>query len=151
HGTPVAGIIAAAQNGKGVMGIAPRVRIGGVNFLEYQSVAGWAAAMGGAPWSSSADVINASLGYSGAPFSYDSEDDSYTPIMRCLKKLRGGKGAIFLTAAGNDCHSFECGLGAAYYDCSNPGTDELGPKEPNTIVVAAVNAFGESSSYSSVG
>lgn len=151
HGTAVAGIIAAAQNGKGVMGIAPRVRVGGVNFLEHQSVAGWAAAMGGAPWSSSADVINASLGYSGAPFSYDSEDDSYTPIMRSLKKLRGGKGAIYLKAAGNDFHSYECGLGAAYYDCSNPGNDELGPKEPNTIMVAAVNAFGESSSYSSVG
>ncbi|WP_442595045.1 S8 family serine peptidase [Parapusillimonas sp. JC17] len=151
HGTAVAGIIAAAQNGKGVMGVAPRVRIGGVNFLEHQSVAGWAAAMGGAPWSSSADVINASLGYSGAPFSYDSEDDSYTPIMRSLKKLRGGKGAIYLKASGNDFHSYECGLGAAYYDCSNPGNDELGPKEPNTIVVAAVNAFGESSSYSSVG
>lgn len=151
HGTAVAGIIAAAQNGKGVMGIAPRVNVGGVNYLEHQGIANWAAAMGGAPWSSSADVINASLGYSKAPFPYDSEDDSFTPITRSLKKLRGGKGAIYLKAAGNDFNSFECGLSEAYYDCSNPGNDEIGPKEPNTIVVAAVNAFGESSSYSSVG
>ncbi|MCB5362381.1 S8 family serine peptidase [Pusillimonas sp. CC-YST705] len=151
HGTAVAGIIAAAQNGKGVMGIAPRVNVGGVNYLEHQGIANWAAAMGGAPWSSSADVINASLGYSGAPFSYDSEDDSFTPVMRALKKLRGGKGAIYLKAAGNDFDGIECGLDEAYYDCSNPGNDEIGSKEPNTIVVAAVNAFGQSSSYSSVG
>src|SRR5690606_9602948 len=91
HGTPVAGIIAAAQHGKGVMGIAPRVRSGGGNSLEPRSAAAWAAAVGGAPWSTSADVINASLGYSGAPFSYVPADDSYTTIMRTLTRLRGGK------------------------------------------------------------
>jgi len=150
HGTSVAGIIAAAQNGKGVMGIAPRVNVGGVNFLEHQGIANWAAAMGGAPWSSSADVINASLGYSDGAAPYDSEDDSATPTIRSLKKLRGGKGAIYLKAAGNSFNNSECGYSETYYDCSNPGNDEFGAKEPNAIVVAAVNAFGESSSYSSV-
>ncbi|MEF9482534.1 S8 family serine peptidase [Ralstonia sp. 1B3] len=33
HGTNVAGIIAAAQNGKGVMGIAPRATLGGARFI----------------------------------------------------------------------------------------------------------------------
>jgi subtilisin family serine protease len=36
HGTAAAGIIAAAQNGLGVMGIAPRVNLGGSNFHHYQ-------------------------------------------------------------------------------------------------------------------
>ena len=63
--------------------------------VEHQSVAGWAAVIGDAPWSSSTDVINASLGYSKAPFSYDSED-----ITRSLKELRGGKGAIYLKTTG---------------------------------------------------
>src|SRR5690606_39230981 len=37
HGTVVSGIIAAAQNGKGVMGIAPLATLGGANYLSGQS------------------------------------------------------------------------------------------------------------------
>ncbi|WP_313070322.1 S8 family serine peptidase [Melaminivora sp.] len=149
HGTAVAGIIAAAQNGKGVMGIAPRVKIGGVNFLQNQRGT-HAASLGGAPWSEKADIFNASYGGSRRPAAYESEADAFTPILRSMKKLRGGKGGIYMKAAGNAFDGQYCGLNHGYYDCTNPGNDE-GAREPNAIVVAAVNAFGEASSYSSSG
>ncbi|MBB5214107.1 S8 family serine peptidase [Parapusillimonas granuli] len=152
HGTAVAGIIAAAQNGKGVMGIAPLAKVGGVNFLENPSVGAWAASMGGATWSSGADIFNASLGLVTAfALPYDSDEDTYTPVVRAMKKLRDGKGAVFLKAAGNDFDSRLCGHDFGYYDCSNPANDPMGPREPNAITVAAINAFGEASSYSSAG
>ena len=154
HGTVVAGIIAAAQNGKGVMGIAPLAKIGGVNYLESDEddPGAWAASLGGATWSSGADIFNASLGM-GAAFAvpYDSDEDTYTPVIRAMKKLRDGKGAVFLKAAGNSFSSRECGLDVGYYDCSNPSNDPMGSREPNAITVAAVNALGEASSYSSAG
>ncbi|WP_323012499.1 S8 family serine peptidase [Castellaniella sp.] len=152
HGTNVAGMIAAAQNGQGVMGIAPLATLGGVNYLENQGAANMAAALGGASWSSPADIFNGSYGNSMGLLPYDSPSDYQTPIIRSMKKLRDGKGAIFLKAAGNDFDGDYCSQsGVAYYDCSNPANDASGSREPNAVVVAAINAFGESSNYSSVG
>ena len=150
HGTNVAGMIAAAQNGKGVMGISPRVNIGATNYLQNQRD-NFAAAMGGAPWSSKADIFNASFGSIQAyAFPYDNEMDSSTPVVRALKKLRDGKGAILVKAAGNSFSEDFCGFKFGYYDCSNPSGDNTS-RDPNIIVVAALNAFGQSSSYSSAG
>lgn len=151
HGTNVAGMIAAAQNGQGVMGIAPLATVGGVNMLENQSPSSLAASLGGAPWSSNVDIFNGSYGQSANASPYEHEFDYQTPITRALKNLRDGKGAIFLKAAGNDFDHAQCGLSAAYYDCSNPANDAFGSREPNAITVAALNAFGESSTYSSAG
>ena len=61
HGTNVAGIIAAAQNGKGVMGIAPRATLGGARYIGTAN-ADITAAYGGADWSKNAYLINASYG-----------------------------------------------------------------------------------------
>lgn len=150
HGTNVAGMIAAAQNGKGVMGISPRVKIGGVNYLQSPSDE-LAAVLGGAPWSSKADIFNASFGsIKPIALSYESEDDTGTVVLRGMKKLRNGKGAILIKSAGNSFSEELCGRSQVYYDCSNPVGDSLA-REPNSIVVAALNAFGDASSYSSAG
>ena len=150
HGTNVAGMIAAAQNGKGVMGISPRVKIGGVNYIQSPGDK-LSAVLGGAPWSSKADIFNASFGsIKPIAFSYESEDDTGTVVMRGMKKLRNGKGAILIKSAGNSFSEGLCGYSQVYYDCSNPVGDRLA-REPNSIVVAALNAFGEASSYSSAG
>lgn len=150
HGTNVAGMIAAAQNGKGVMGISPRVKIGGVNYLQ-SSGDKLSAVLGGATWSSKADIFNASFGsIKPIAFSYESEYDTGTVVMRGMKKLRNGKGAILIKSAGNSFSVELCGKSQVYYDCSNPVGDNLA-REPNSIVVAALNAFGEASSYSSAG
>jgi subtilisin family serine protease len=149
HGTVVAGIIAAAQNGKGVMGIAPRARIGGANYLSGQSQV--FAAYGGAPWSSKADIFNASFGGDtvATPYESDIENDT-TTALRGIKKLREGKGAIFIEAAGNSFSPGLCGRQAAYFDCTNPAND-VSLLESNVITVAALDAKGQASSYSSAG
>lgn len=149
HGTVVAGIIAAAQNGKGVMGIAPRATIGGANYLSAQNEV--FAAYGGAPWSSKADVFNASFGGDTIASPYETDIENETTIaLRGLKKLRGGKGAVFVKAAGNSFSPGLCGLQAAYFDCTNPAND-TSVLESNVITVAALDAKGQASSYSSAG
>ena len=149
HGTVVAGIIAAAQNEKGVMGIAPLANLGGANFLDGQDQA--AAAYGGASWSSKAHVFNASYGGDTEASSYESDlEPGDTAALRGLKKLRDGKGALFIKAAGNSFEHGACGQAAPYYDCTNPAND-TGTLESNIITVAALNAKGSASSYSSAG
>jgi len=152
HGTVVAGIIGAAQNGKGVMGIAPLVNLGGANYLDGQGPSGVFAAYGGAPWSSKAHIINASYGNDLGARPYESEVvNAETLALRGLKTLRDGKGAIFVKAAGNAFDPGMCNQGdASYFDCTNPANDR-GTLEPNVITVAALNAKGSASSYSSAG
>ena len=149
HGTVVAGIIAAAQNGKGVMGIAPLANVGGANFISKPGKI--FEAYGGAPWSSKADVFNASYGADTLAMPYESDTGiGNTVAIRGLKKLRGGKGAVFLKAAGNSFDPGLCGIQAAYFDCTNP-TNDTTNLEPNIITTAALNAKGSASSYSSSG
>ncbi len=151
HGTGVAGIIGAAQNGKGVMGIAPMASIAGVNYIEAQYVPNAPYLVhGGSEWSSQTDVFNASYGLDTVAMPYESPvTDPQLP--RGLKNLRGGKGAIFIKAAGNSFSEPLCGIGLpAYFDCSNPANDNF-TLEPNILAVAALNAKGVASSYSSAG
>lgn len=158
HGTSVAGIIAAAQNGKGIMGIAPRVILGGANFLSAKESPSSADAYGGATWSSSAHVINASFGSNPeSPPSFDTAAAGVDQTaIRALPHLRGGKGLVYVKATGNEfdgdsqsgraCPSEVQGA----ISCENPAhdTDTL---ETNVIAVAAANARGIKSSYSSAG
>lgn len=159
HGTNVAGIIAAAQNGKGVMGIAPRVTLGGARYLvenpdEVQ-------AYGGAAWSKNAAIINASYGANPpAPLQYDTPT-SGQPSVRAFPMLREGKGLIMLKAAGNEYEDITVsgkptrtcptiGGTSGLISCENPANDTEN-LEPGVIVVAAANARGIKASYSNAG
>ncbi len=151
HGTNVAGMIAAAQNGKGVMGIAPRATLGAANFLSDDSQI--FIAYGGADWSRKAHVINASYGEGETLYAYDTKGGKIdTYAVRGLKNLRGGKGAIFVKAAGNEFTQYEvCRIDDAnFHTCVNPAND-VEALESNTILVAALDARGMRSSYSSTG
>lgn len=158
HGSNVAGIIAAAQNGKGMMGIAPLARVGGAALVlqdaAVQSEENIRQAYGGAPWSAQADVINASFGIIHETENYDPARNVKVRGLRHLKTLRGGKGAVFVKAAGNAFDDLDkinlCGALTGYYDCTNPANDAQS-LEPNAIVTAALNAKGQASSYSSAG
>ncbi|OEC91214.1 S8 family peptidase [Acinetobacter sp. YK3] len=156
HGTTVAGIIGATQNGKGVMGIAPRVKLGGA---LYNGTFDELTAYGGADFSKNADIFNASYGTNPVlPESYNTSISISSPL-RGLTNLRKGKGAIFIKASGNefkgyqsenntirDCPSQFEGI----LPCENPAND-LETLESNAIVVAAGNAKGIKSSYSNAG
>ena len=155
HGTNVAGIIGAAQNGKGVMGIAPRVRLGGAAIVtdnvDIWTLANFSAIFGGAAWSRDVHLINGSYGGDGWAQKYNLVDHVQLPGIRGLKNLRDGKGIVFVKAAGN-AFDVNCGLPSTRgaYDCTNPANDPA-TLEPNVIVTAALNAKGQASSYSSAG
>src|SRR5690606_1633397 len=151
HGTAVAGMIGAAQNGIGVMGIAPLASIAGVNYIESQFAPNAEYLIyGNSEWSSQTDVFNASYGNDVGAHPYESPSTD-PQLPRGMKNLRDGKGAVFLKAAGNSFSEPYCGIGVpAYYDCSNPANDPF-TLEPNIVTIAALNAKGEASSYSSAG
>ncbi|WP_322050811.1 S8 family serine peptidase [Paraburkholderia bannensis] len=161
HGTEVAGIIGAtADNGIGVRGVAPGVRLGGARYLCIQddqttntcdSPSMTLSALGGAPFSQSADVINGSFGASGPALQeFDPDSSVRAAAVRHLTTLRQGKGIVFVKAAGNEFDSLgdsDCKTGIA---CGNAALDPQNTM-PQTIVVGAVNADGVKSSYSSSG
>lgn len=64
HGTHVAGIIAAARNGKGVVGVAPKARIYSIKTLDSDGHGSRSAVIAGIEWAveNKMQVINMSLG-----------------------------------------------------------------------------------------
>jgi len=166
HGTSVAGIAAAAaSNGTGGRGVAPEVTLVGFNpasgFSEededpelalpasFLKSLGAGEGADGEPDSASVDIFNMSFG-SEAPSENAAEE-----FVRLLKmgttRLRGGRGALYVKAAGNgfaDCeptHPFQKELG-----CVNSNTD---PDQnlPWLINVGGFNADDVKSSYSAAG
>lgn len=164
HGTNAAGIIAALQNGVGVMGVAPRVNLGGARFVGVNG-ASTLAAYGGADWSKNADIINASFGSNPvqpAPFDTTNPSDSDTAIQN-FPTLRNGKGLVFIKAAGNefsssgnrDCLLADVNLNgntvkANVASCDNPANDTE-TLYPMVLTIAAGNSKGQKASYSSAG
>lgn len=161
HGTAVAGIIAAAQNGKGVMGLAPLARLGGAALIlqqdDVKSAENYLDAYGGAAWSGKAHVINASFGAGMFPEAYDLGVHPGLMGIHMMRSLRDGKGIVLVKAAGNSFdvrylgdQLIDCGPLTGAYDCSNP-SDDPSTLETNAIVTAALNAKGQASSYGSAG
>ena len=168
HGTNVAGIINASQNGKGTMGIAPLAKLGGAGFIGL-TFATAEEAYGGGSWANRADIINASFGGNPAtPPSY-AGDGSDSVALRAMVPsatndapqtavnpgLRGGKGGLFIKATGNEFG----GIGGRECDAagSKPFANKVGCEtsandtetlEPMVVNVAAINAAGVKSSYS---
>ena len=161
HGTLVAGIIGAAQNGKGVMGIAPQAKLAGVPLVGtgQESVTNMLDAYGGAAWSRDAHVINASYGHLRSAQPYALPGTAALGGVRGLKALRNGKGVVFVKSAGNAFDDeplagngigYSCGPLTGNISCYNPANEAI-ILEPNIIVTAALNAKGQASSYSSAG
>ncbi|MCD8485381.1 MAG: S8 family serine peptidase [Desertifilum sp.] len=129
HGTAVAGIIVAARNGIGTVGIAHDAQFSSFWFSD---------AANSLKRQVHFDVSNNSWG-STNPFQANFKTDS--SVLDALElgvtNGRDGKGTVFVFAAGN---SFEEGFDA---DTSNYTNSRY------TIAVAAINGNGESASYSS--
>ena len=164
HGTGVAGLIAAsASNGVGGRGVAPDARLRGFNFLSASSQElAFFDALGmssGNPQSDNVHIFNMSFGSIGS--AEDLSVDRRELFWSGVTDLRGGRGALYVKAAGNqfnDCTrldenrqpvaplldlSAELGCFAANLD----GENNL----PYLIVTGAFNAGGKRSSYSSAG
>ena len=156
HGTSVAGLAAAAaNNGIGGRGVAPSASLLGYNTLAaIDWLTAWTDSLGGSPAnpnSASADIFNMSFGSLG--FEDNPHPESDVRLLRNgVDNLRGGRGAIYVKAAGN-------GFGSCR-SMPRPVNDEIGCLAANSdsinnlpylIVVGGFNALGKRASYASAG
>lgn len=163
HGTSVSGLIAMAKNGIGGIGVAPNVQLKGFNYLgdsSVQTLANGLAALGGStasPNSSDVAIFNQSFGTSNnVDFPMNSSVEAQYAYG--TTSLRGGKGALYVKSAGNGFNGFgsapnvaDCsGANPIGISCQNANFDPSNTL-PYNIVVAALNAKGKKSSYSSAG
>ena len=107
HGTKMAGVLAAdAFNGKGVRGVAPFAKIAGSNWLldptpealEYV-------------WYSGADADRIAVSSNSWGSYFDTDTVAEEIMALGSANLRGGKGRIYVFAAGNDRGSYGEGKG----------------------------------------
>jgi len=167
HGTSVAGLIAMARNTVGGIGVAPSASLKGFNFLSsLQFEQDFLDSLGGStasPNSSDVFVFNQSFGIS------PTNDVLINPLdeaqyLSGVTALRGGKGALYVKAAGNgfldigvtgncdganDTLSFVNGTFAGL-SCENANFDPDNAI-PYQVVVGATNASGVRASYSTAG
>lgn len=138
HGSHVAGIIAAADNGIGVIGVAPEAWLYGIKVLDKNGQGYWSDIIAGIDWavdpngdgdrSDRMDVINMSLGATTAP-----EDLGRA----CNEAYLAG--IVVVAAAGNNGDS-------------NPDDDVIWPaKYGSVIAVAATDSNDTRASWSSDG
>jgi subtilisin-like proprotein convertase family protein len=143
HGTTVAGVIGAARDGSGVVGVAYNAGIAGFR-ISYGT--------GGGPsqltdalthaMTSGMDVVNASWGYTTAyqdNFFSSSFAPSKTAIQNDVANGRGGLGLNIVFAAGNGRSS---GDDVNYHNYQN---------DPYVITVAGVDPTGHVASFSTPG
>jgi len=148
HGTAVAGIIAAEQNGQGVVGIAYGATVTSVDTVGASTVSNWNDFIAGM---SRFDVVNRSSGVS-RQFQNELADDA--AYRTAVQQGRNGRGTIVVESAGNDrqfgdlnsngtTESTDALRGDANADGANSGH--------YTIVVGSVDQTGRVDTYSSPG
>ncbi|MEI2432476.1 S8 family serine peptidase [Lysobacter yananisis] len=152
HGTMVAGIVAAVGwNGIGGRGVAPAARLKSFNYLDAASTT---AQLQYAWWdgaeSKDVSVVNNSFGSTAVtiPAFSENEVQAYEGPMSAT---RNGLGAVYVKSAGNDFIS-DCPKAVvdANVGCKQTGLDRRNNMF-NVMTIAAVNAAGKRSSYSSAG
>ncbi len=147
HGTCVAGLIAAVGlNGVGSRGVAPKAHLTATNFLSSTVTVTSALKIDQA--TGSFDISNMSWGTTEN--SINTQSAAYTNQIKSMVNTgRGGKGTLFVKAAGNDFAVFCNGSTSTY--CLGNANFDADNAIPYIITVGALNAQGQSASYSSVG
>lgn len=147
HGTAVAGLIAAVgNNGLGAIGVAPGASLTIANFLSTAVSQSLSKELDQA--SGNFDISNMSWGF--PQYELTPIEPTYEAQLKSMVTTkRGGKGAIFVKAAGNEYLTY-CN-GSATLPCVGSSNFDGDNVLPYLIVVAALNAKGEQASYSSNG
>ncbi|MFF1905977.1 S8 family serine peptidase [Kitasatospora sp. NPDC058218] len=164
HGTHVAGTIAAAKNGKGVIGVAPGVKIASVRIAEPTSTLFYAEnTVCGFVWAGERGFKVTNNSYYTDPWQFNCPNDlDQAAIIEGVKRAQEyaeGKGSLQVAAAGN-----------SNYDLANKTTDSESPNDstpvtrtisnacldiptelPGVVTVAATGSGSGKASYSNFG
>ncbi|MET9727971.1 S8 family serine peptidase [Streptomyces zaomyceticus] len=164
HGTHVAGTIAAAKNGKGVIGVAPGVKISSVRIAEPTSSLFFAEnTICGFMWAGDHGFKVTNNSYYTDPWQFNCPDNvDQAAIIEGVRRAQvyaEGKGSLQVAAAGN-----------SNYDLANKTTDSESPNDstpvtrtitnacidiptelPGVVTVAAQGNGGAKASYSNFG
>ncbi|WP_329501097.1 S8 family peptidase [Kitasatospora herbaricolor] len=164
HGTHVAGTIAAAKNGKGVVGVAPGVRIASVRIAEPTSTLFFAEnTVCGFVWAGDHGFKVTNNSYYTDPWQFNCPDNiDQAAIIEGVRRAQAyaeGKGSLQVAAAGN-----------SDYDLAHKTTDTASPNDstattrtitnacldiptelPGVVTVAAMGSGNVKASYSNFG
>ena len=153
HGTSVAGLIgASANNGIGIRGVAPGVRLRGFNYLQRGTDSSELDSLGGSasePNSTNVDIFNMSY---GSTRWQEPDEDLYELIKSGTTDLRDGKGAIYVKSAGNGWRGCDAISHPIHRDigCISANMDYRN-RLPYLVVIGALDADGRPAPYSSAG
>jgi subtilisin family serine protease len=130
HGTHVAGTIAAAMNGTGVVGVAPEAKIMPLRVLSDSGSGTTADVAEGFAWAgdNGADVVNASL-------------QGTAPSLAQRQAIADHPNTLYVVAAGNNARDLDVDWGG--YPCEYP--------EANVLCVGSIAENGTQSSFSNQG
>ncbi|MEU9045372.1 MULTISPECIES: S8 family serine peptidase [unclassified Kitasatospora] len=164
HGTHVAGTIAAAKNGKGVIGVAPGVKVASVRIAEPTSTLFYAEnTVCGFIWAGDHGFKVTNNSYYTDPWQFNCPNDlDQAAVIEGVKRAQEyaeGKGSLQVAAAGN-----------ADYDLAAKTTDTASPNDstpvtrtisnacldiptelPGVVTVAATGSGSGKASYSNFG
>ncbi|MFD7258607.1 S8 family serine peptidase [Streptomyces sp. NPDC059874] len=134
HGTHVAGTVAAAKNGKGVIGVAPGVKISSVRIAEPNSSLFFAEnTVCGFMWSGDHGFKVTNNSYYTDPWQFNCPDNAdQAAIIEGVKRAQEyaeGKGSLQVAAAGNE-----------NYDLANKTTDTASPNDSTPVTRTITNA-----------
>ncbi|WP_189600021.1 S8 family serine peptidase [Streptomyces lateritius] len=134
HGTHVAGTIAAAKNGKGVIGVAPGVKISSVRIAEPTSSLFFAEnTVCGFMWAGDHGFKVTNNSYYTDPWAFNCPDNvDQAAIIEGVKRAQAyaeSKGSLQIAAAGN-----------SNYDLANKTTDSESPNDSTPVTRTITNA-----------
>ncbi|MGW0469444.1 S8 family peptidase [Streptomyces sp. NPDC003027] len=134
HGTHVAGTVAAAKNGKGVIGVAPGVKISSVRIAEKPSGLFFAEnTICGFMWAGDRGFKVTNNSYYTDPWQFNCPDDAdQAAIIEGVRRAQAyaeSKGSLQVAAAGN-----------SNYDLANKTTDSESPNDSTPVTRTITNA-----------
>ncbi|MEV6654357.1 S8 family serine peptidase [Streptomyces sp. NPDC051219] len=134
HGTHVAGTIAAAKNGKGVIGVAPGVKISSVRIAEPNTSMFFAEnTICGFVWAGDHGFKVTNNSYYTDPWMFNCPDNiDQAAIIEGVKRAQvyaENKGSLQVAAAGN-----------SNYDLANKRTDSSSPNDSTPVTRTITNA-----------
>ncbi|WP_236793658.1 S8 family serine peptidase [Amycolatopsis sp. GM8] len=153
HGTHVAGIIAAADDGKGITGVAPGVRVASVKVIDDSGYVTPEAAVCGLMWAAARHLPIVNTSFSIDPWNVPcSRRAGYQVVHEAIARAveyATAQGTLDIAAATNEAVNLTPSPGAGAPASS--GCEELPAGLRDPVTVSAVGPDGTKAGYSSYG